>query len=292
MSPWLVAPLLVVAAGLAGAICAARIGTPAASVRLLTAVVVVATVGVAAALALVALAGASELAVVADIIGWCRALAPGDHGAAPWAGLLAALALSFACRSAIRHVERFRKEVTAHEVLADVTIVSTPGVVAHAVPGRRGGVVLGEGLIAELDAGEQAIVLAHERAHLRYHHHRYVLTAETCAAALPVLRPLARRIRFHTERWADEAAANEVGARAPVARTIAKVALLQPTVLRGALAFGASGTVERVEALLAAPRTGSRVLLLLFTAALLVTVSGTAAQLHHVAGFVAHACGV
>ena len=47
--------------------------------------------------------------------------------------------------------------------------------------------------------------------------------------------PLARQVRFNTERWADESAANEVGSRALVARAIARVALLgiPPTAAAG-----------------------------------------------------------
>lgn len=291
MSPWLIAPLLVVAAGLLGAWCASRLSTPALAARALTGAVVLASAGMASALMLIALAGASELAVVSDAIAWCRALAPGDHGAAPWAGALATAALAVGGRSALRHVRRFRQEVASFGNVTGITVVHAPGVVAHAVPGGQGGIVLGESLISALDDGERDIVVAHERAHLQHHHHLYVLAAETCAAALPLLRPLAQRVRFHTERWADEEAARDVGARLPVARTIAKVALLQPPSSTAVPAFGATDTVDRVQALLGPPRMMSHAMPLIVLGALALTATGTTVQLHHIAGFIAHVCG-
>src|SRR5690606_30730833 len=81
----LVAPLLLVVAGIAAGWFLPRVASPAASVRVLTAATVVAAAGVAAALVLVTAAGASELHEVSSWLGWCDALYPGDHGAAPWA---------------------------------------------------------------------------------------------------------------------------------------------------------------------------------------------------------------
>lgn len=291
MSAVLVAPLVLVAAGLLAAWAISPVSAPATAARMLTAATAVAAAGVAAGLGLVVLAAASEVVVVSDAIGWCRALYPGDHGAAPWAGVVAAAVLAVAGSSAWRHVRRARRDVAAFGAVDGVSVVTTPGVVAHAVPGDRGGIVLGASLVRVLTAEERAVVLAHEHAHLDHGHHRYVLVAETCAAALPVLRPLARRVRFHTERWADEVAADQVGGRLTVAKTIAKVALLQPARASGVPAFGAASTVDRVDALLRPPIAVPPAASLLAATALATTAMGTTAQLHHLGGFLIHACG-
>ena len=72
-----------------------------------------------------------------------------------------------------------------------------------------------------------------------------------CAAAFPFLVPLARQVRFATERWADEAAAAAIGSRRTLARAIARVALMpRDGHLSPALAFSGRGTSARVDALL------------------------------------------
>jgi hypothetical protein len=73
------------------------------------------------------------------------------------------------------------------------------------------------------------------------------------AGILPALRPLNARLRFALERWADEDAAEAVGDRRLVARTIAQVALARSPNGPGAAPFPAftdSGVLRRVQALL------------------------------------------
>ena len=124
--------------------------------------------------------------------------------------------------------------------------------VALAVPGRRGGVLVSRGLMAALDPAELGVVFQHEGSHLRHNHHRYLAAGALAAEMLPPLRRLNERMRFALERWADEDAAEAVGDRELVARTIARVALLQPRPGSGPLgAFADSGVVRRVEALMA-----------------------------------------
>ncbi|CAN5754244.1 hypothetical protein BH20ACT4_BH20ACT4_06730 [soil metagenome] len=67
--------------------------------------------------------------------------------------------------------------------------------------------------------------MPYERAHVTHHHHRHLATAEVAAAIMPLVRPLLTRLRFATERWADETAACEIGDRRLVARAIARAAL-------------------------------------------------------------------
>ncbi|MFI5913212.1 M48 family metalloprotease [Dactylosporangium sp. NPDC051541] len=99
---------------------------------------------------------------------------------------------------------------------------------AVAVPpgrGRRGHVLVTSGLLRLLDARERAAVLAHERAHLRYNHHRTTAVAAVATAINPLLRPVESAVCLLVERSADEDAARTVADRRLVAHTIAKVAL-------------------------------------------------------------------
>jgi Zn-dependent protease with chaperone function len=288
----LVAPLLLVIAGIAAGWFLPRVASPATSVRVLTAATVVAAAGVAAALVLVAVAGASELHKVSSWLGWCDALYPGDHGAAPWAGGLAVSLVVLASRRALRYTRMARAELATFAHIDGVEVLPAAGAVAFAVPGSPGGVVLGDELVHALSRDERRAVIAHEHAHLDQGHHRFVHTAETCAAAFPFLTPLARQVRFNTERWADELAAAEVGSRALVARAIARVALLGgPTMAPGALGFATLSVSARVDALLRPPAPAGLTLPAAASAmTILTTLAGSSVQVHHLASFLNHAC--
>jgi Zn-dependent protease with chaperone function len=96
---------------------------------------------------------------------------------------------------------------------------------AFAVAGIRGRVVVSSGMLRALEPRERSVLLAHEQAHIRHHHHLYTQLALLAAAANPLLRPVARAVQRNTERWADEVAAAEVGDREAVARGLARAAL-------------------------------------------------------------------
>jgi len=173
----------------------------------------------------------------------------------------------------------------------------TSGVVQHGdpfavvLPGHQGTVVVSSALVEMLDEREQAVVMAHERSHALHRHDRYLLAAELSAAVLPLLRPLADRVRLAVERWADEDAARVVGDREFVARTLGKVALQSRGAPRGALAFGGGQVVQRVSALLAAaplpPRGHVRAWMWLGG----IVATGLAlVQVHHLEHLVAALC--
>jgi Zn-dependent protease with chaperone function len=136
---------------------------------------------------------------------------------------------------------------------------------AYAVPGLSGRVVVSTAMLRALPADERRVLLAHEAAHLRHHHHLYVQLAELGAAANPLLRPLAAAVRAHVERWADEEAATEVQDRLLAARALARAGIARAQAARGARtaphgALGAvdSGVAERTRALLGPEPTGRR----------------------------------
>ena len=93
------------------------------------------------------------------------------------------------------------------------------------LPGWPGRVVVSTGMLRTLDGAERGALMAHERSHLRNHHHFFLLVLQLSAAACPLLFALAWEGAFTVERWADEDAAEEVGDRRLVARAVARAAL-------------------------------------------------------------------
>jgi hypothetical protein len=118
--------------------------------------------------------------------------------------------------------------------------------VAFCIPGARPLLVLSSGMVAELDDGQLAAVVAHERAHLAEHHHLYLLPFLAWRAALPVL-PAATRaltaVRELVEMRADDRALASLGGADPrrtLARAIVVAAGGGGGVPDGALAVGGS----------------------------------------------------
>ncbi|MFF3753170.1 M56 family metallopeptidase [Streptomyces sp. NPDC002018] len=118
----------------------------------------------------------------------------------------------------------------------------------------QGRVVVSTAMLDCLDTRERAALVAHERAHLSGHHHRYLLAVRLAARANPLLRPLRAAVAYTAERWADEEAARVTGERTVVARAIGKAALVSrgtPTPTLAGLA--APGPVPRRVAALLEP---------------------------------------
>jgi Zn-dependent protease with chaperone function len=285
-------PVLVALMGLAAGWFLPRFLSPRRATQTLTASVLLASVALLAALVQVALAGASEIPLVADAVGWCRALYHGQHGASPVAGAVAVVLLVLALVGMARQWRRLRGEQAAFADIEGVEVVAAAGPVAFAVPGHPGGVVVGACLFEELSPDGRSAVLAHEIAHLEHRHHLYLRAAMVCAAGMPFLRPLASQVRFMTERWADEVAADRIGSRRVLAETIAHVALMPGGAVQPGLAFGGNHTVSRVDALLH-PTAASPFTAVPAVGAVMAVVSmGSSWQLHHLATFFSHICPV
>lgn len=169
-----------------------------------------------------------------------------------------------------------------------VTVIFAAQPFAYTLPGCARRVVLSTGLLRLLDDREQQVVLAHERAHGAYRHDRFLLFGQIAEAAVPVVRPLTRRMFFALERWADEAAVEEVdGDRDFVAMTIARVAVgaggYSP-----ALGFSGLGAIARVDALLDDVPPSAPISLVWL--GIMSTAVVAAFQLHHLAILVASLC--
>ncbi|MFE7639672.1 M48 family metalloprotease [Kitasatospora sp. NPDC057518] len=139
----------------------------------------------------------------------------------------------------------------------DLLVVAGEEAEAFALPahrGRPGRVVVSAGMLRALGPTERAVLLAHERAHLRGRHHLLSAAADLAAAVHPALGRLRADLDFHLERWADEQAARAVADRRTAATAIARAALAGSPSVRhatGPLLSVSSGPVpQRVQALL------------------------------------------
>jgi Zn-dependent protease with chaperone function len=143
----------------------------------------------------------------------------------------------------------------------DARLLEHPAPVAFCIPGARPLLVLSSGMVAELDDAQLAAVVAHERAHLREHHHLYLLPFVAWEAALPVLPAAARAhvaVRTLVEMRADDVALGSLPGPAP-RRTLAQAIVVAAGgaggagVPSGALAVTGSAVGARVVRLLEPP---------------------------------------
>ena len=250
-----------------------------------------------AASSVVLIVGATASAFVlgpvraAAVTDWCRSI-PLHHEVGPTLGLVS---LSLVALGAVRcgriWIAR-RRAVDAMAERGRVAIVDSESRFAYAVPTRAGCVVVSSGLLAPLSPQERRAVFAHERAHLRLGHHRYLLAAELSRAILPFLTPMLSQVRHATERAADEVAVAAVrGEREVVAHAIATSVL--GVRVDGALpALGGGSVTRRVEALLWPNRepVAGRLRIAAVVATGMTALFALGVQLHHFSTLVDHLC--
>ena len=110
-----------------------------------------------------------------------------------------------------REALRVPSYLGAHEHRGGFELVTlpTPELLAYSIGGAHPQAVISAGLRARLDDAQVAAVVAHEAAHLRWHHQRW-LDAVELAASLTWFVPWGRRsadaVRVAVECWADEEA--------------------------------------------------------------------------------------
>ena len=291
MTVWFFLPLLVaIAAALGSRLVQSRLD-PVIGTWLLTGLAAGSAVTVFGAVALVSLTYVAGVAWIADRVGWCRTLAAANHAPNTVVGLVSLTLTVCAVVRGWRVLHRHH-QIARGPATEEVVIVESADVVAYAVPGRPGHVVVSTAMLKALSSDEQSVMFAHESAHLAYRHHRFVLVGSVAAAVLPVLRPLARQIVFSTERWADEVAAAHVGDRVLAAQAIATAAFAASS---PAFALGLAdlGVVGRVDALLndrAPTKVAGRFGGATGCALAVVCLGGGIVQLLHVASLVLHIC--
>lgn len=258
---------------------------------LLATAALAAAVAVWLSLAAVAIAYIVEIPHVAGAVGWCRSMVSTSDHVPGSIGLLAVAALGTSLRRSVRFLRRSTWRCDRHQ--AAVVVVDSHKVEAVALPGRPNQILVSTALLDVLDDSECHAMLAHEQAHIRLYHHRFLVLAGLAAAAVPLLAPIATRVRYCTERWADEAAATAVGDRLVVARAISKAALAGSD-LNMPLALTGLGVAGRVSALLHPGRTSQQFATPMFglaVTALVFSISASTLQVHHLVGFLRHVCG-
>lgn len=280
-------PLLVTLGVAAVATSAHRRLPPRLAARFVTIALVLVVIAALPTALVVAVAFLAHAPVVGVGFQWC-AQALGLHSAVPaWIGIPVLMLLAVGAVRTVRLVREHRA-LRIDEILP-IQIAHSDKPYAVTLPGRAGQIVISTAMVDLLDDDERRIVVAHEEAHARYRHDRYLLTAELAAAVLPPLRALARRVNYSIERWADEAAAAVCGDRQLVAVTLGKVALqTHPPTVAG---FAGLGVASRMGALLAPPIPNPhRSQLVMLWSSLAVIAGFSLYQLHHLESLLTALC--
>lgn len=290
----LLAPLL----GVAVAVLAAGLVRPWLSPRIATRVYTVLAVGsavaVAWALVLIAFGWAVTVPAIRQVAGWCDVMLPEHHVVSPVLGLAAVALLVVGSVRAVVAWRRYRRLDRRWSGRDPVGVVSSPQPIAFAVPGRPGTIVVSDAMLELLDGPERDALLAHERAHLQHHHHRYLRATRAAVIILPLLAPVESWVVHASECWADDEAVARVGDPTIVARALTRVAAtaIAPAP-DSALAFGATGVAQRIRALNEPrrPESGLAIVgLAVVGLAVVLTLVSSTVQFHHLVAFAGHVC--
>jgi Zn-dependent protease with chaperone function len=205
---------------------------PAAATWLLAASALALALASSTVLGMLALSALVRIPVI-DAVGHLSrpVIRSGDAVSVPVAivaGGLLTMAVVAACLAVWR---RGRAIVAAHRHASSlpgasqVVVTEDTAADAYTVPGWPCRIVITQGMLRALSAGERDVLLAHEQAHAQSSHYLFTSAARLAAAANPLLRPVAAQAGYTVERWADERAAAQAGDRALTARAIARAAL-------------------------------------------------------------------
>ena len=205
---------------------------PAAATWLLAASALALALASSAVLGMLALSALVRIPVI-DALGHLsrQVIRSGDAVSVPVAivaGGLLVMAAVAACRAVWR---RGRAIALAHRHASSlpgagqVVVTEDSAADAYTVPGWPCRIVITQGMLRALSAGERGVLLSHERSHAQGSHYLFTSVARLAAAANPLLRPVAAQASYAVERWADERAATQAGDRTLAARAIARAAL-------------------------------------------------------------------
>lgn len=219
-----------------------------------------------------------------------------------FAAVLLAVSVSLVVRQ-VRTVRRQRRDlrvepgVGTHHHGPQFDLVTLPSALplAYSLGGRRRQVVVSEGFRARLDPDGMAAVVAHEAAHLRARHDRWLAVAAVLDAALwfvPWVRPAVATLRLSVECWADADAVRAVGRPALRTALLATVDAVPVPPHLAAMSRAGGALVHRLSLLAVegAPavgcpprvRFGRPLLAVLAAGATGVGVAGTLVLLHHI----------
>ena len=197
----------------------------------------------------------------------------------------------------VRAALRVPPELGDHQPCEHFDLVVLPIAVplAYSIGGRDPQAVITQGLLDRLDEVQVQAVIAHEAAHLRLGHQRWIDTIDLAAGVLwfvPWVRRAAKSARISVECWADEEAAAAVG-RSAVRSSLLAAADAAP--LGGAIAAinGAETIARRIAILDRSPAPLSCFEMVPATALALAVVGATTATmsaLPHLVGFLSGWC--
>lgn len=181
-----------------------------------------------------------------------------------WAAGVAAIALPAVGMAQWRRSDRLRGRLAGDLWLGEPREIAghVVGVLPLARPlalsiEHRGtsAIVVSDGLLCVLDAGQVEAVVRHEAAHLRHGHQRMLTVAALAEGLFGRVPPVARTavaLRLAVERWADEEAAAPVaGARRALRDSLLVLAGIRPT--GGVAAFTDAVTIAARVAALSSP---------------------------------------
>ena len=152
-------------------------------------------------------------------------------------------------RHALQHAEAARM-VGHREPILGAVLVDHAQPAAYCVAGPQPTVIVTTGALQALDPGQLDAVLAHERAHLAYRHHRLLAIAKIGSQVLPFVpltRDMATQVARLIEMHADDAAK---GAHDGEVLATALVALAGAPGPAPGLAAAATDVVQRIQRLL------------------------------------------
>lgn len=135
----------------------------------------------------------------------------------------------------------------------DAVILEDDAPAAYCLPRGRRRVVISAGALSRLSPGQLHAVLAHERAHLRGHHHLMLAVAAALARAFPVI-PLLARATTELAVLAEMTADDDATRRHDPADLAAALVILATAGSRAiALTAGGPAAVARIQRLLTPP---------------------------------------
>lgn len=287
---WPVAPLLaaIVLALLATGL--HRRVRPQVSAVVLTCSIIGVTLAVVPTLLVLAIRFLVHLPLVGGEFEWCQRVLGFHAEGDPRLGAVAAFLVGLGAFRVVRSLGVWRQHRRTDS--GSPILVESDDWFAYALPGPGRRVAVSTALVAALEVEELDVVLAHERGHARHRHDRHLLIAELAACAVPPVEWMRRRLRFALERWADEAAVEEVrGDRQRVASALAKVAVGPGAGSDAVAAFNGLGVMARLEALLVPQDLRHEACYLASIGVGLVAVlSAAALQTHHLVGLLGTAC--
>ena len=188
---------------------------------------------------------------------------PGMTPAAVAGMLLAAAVVLRTSWHLARGLARGRREHGAHSAFLaaagrpdralGAVILDDDSPAVYCLPRGHHRVVVSAGTLSRLRPAQLQAVLAHERAHLRGHHHLMLAVATALARAFPAIPLLARaaaELAVLAEIAADDAAARR---HDPADLAAALVTLASASVRTTALTAGGPAAIARIQRLLAPP---------------------------------------